>query len=382
MRPPKQRIVAGLAVVVAALAALLAVQLGSSARDRPAGEAAAPTSTGEPTDDSTKVPVTTEATVTASTDTSAPPPPSCAPPPPGSGPPGPLTGLPVAAPGTEARAPLVVKIDNYDPDARPQAGLSRADVVFEEKVEGPVSRFAAVFHSTDAEVVGPVRSARSTDLSITAQLGRPLFAYSGANPTFQALVDQAPIVDVGAGRSGAYWRGGDRAAPHNLMTSTAGLYGSGTGSAPTPLWAFRPAGAVPGGAQPATEASYHFGGGVTSVRWVWDPVATGYARWQNGTPHLDTDWCQVTVANLLVLSVPYVDTGVRDSTGGVIPEALLVGEGRGWLLAEGTALPISWRRTGLEAPMTYSGPDGAPVALLPGRSWVALVPDDLAVAIA
>src|SRR5438105_8962329 len=110
----------------------------------------------------------------------------------------PFTGLP-SGPAAPARAALVVKIDNA-PKARPQAGINDADIVVEEGVEGGVTRFATLFQSHDSPSVGPVRSARSTDLLFAQQLGRPLFSYSGANAVFLDLVRKAPLVDVGVGR--------------------------------------------------------------------------------------------------------------------------------------------------------------------------------------
>ncbi|HEY1279471.1 MAG TPA: DUF3048 domain-containing protein, partial [Acidimicrobiales bacterium] len=87
-----------------------------------------------------------------------------------------LTGLPVDDPATQNRPALVVKIDNH-PEARPQTGLNQADVVYEEMVEG-ITRFFAVFQSADSTPVGPIRSARTTDVNIVAGLSKPLFAWS------------------------------------------------------------------------------------------------------------------------------------------------------------------------------------------------------------
>ena len=84
------------------------------------------------------------------------------------------------------RPALVVKIDNH-PEARPQTGLNQADVVFEEQVEG-ITRFFAVFQSGDSNPVGPIRSARTTDVNIVAMLAKPLFAWSGGNPTVTAQI--------------------------------------------------------------------------------------------------------------------------------------------------------------------------------------------------
>src|SRR5438105_3349546 len=114
--------------------------------------------------------------------------PSTTPVPPGVAP---LTGLP-GDPDKLSRPALIVKIDNA-PKARPQAGINKADVVVEEMVEGGITRLASVFQSTDSPVE-PVRSARSTDVAFASALHRPLFAYSGANPTFLSLVRAAPMV--------------------------------------------------------------------------------------------------------------------------------------------------------------------------------------------
>src|SRR5688500_2411294 len=94
----------------------------------------------------------------------------------------PLTGLAVTDPAKVARPALIVKLDNA-PKGRPQEGINQADVVVEVGVEGGITRFAAIFHSQDIPEVGPIRSARSTDIAIASELNRPLFAYSGATAT-------------------------------------------------------------------------------------------------------------------------------------------------------------------------------------------------------
>jgi hypothetical protein len=150
----------------------------------------------------------------------------------------PLTGLP-GDPAKVDRPALIVKIDNA-PKARPQAGINKADVVVEEMVEGGITRLASVFQSTDS-TVEPVRSARSTDIAFASALHKPLFAYSGANPTFLSLVRSAPLVDVGVDKfSSAYHRDASRPMPYNLVSSTTALYGGAPSSskAPPALWLF------------------------------------------------------------------------------------------------------------------------------------------------
>ena len=294
------------------------------------------------------------------------------------GPPGPLTGMPVDLPGYERRPALILKIDNLDPDARPQSGLTLADIVYEEKVEGPYSRFAAVFQGSDADPVGPIRSARSTDVQIMGPLQHPLFGYSGANGGFLALLSISPMIDVGAGaRGGAYYRGGDKVIPHNLFTSTNMLYSGTSGYVPKPLWAFRGPKDAPGpNARAATSATYHFGGGVTLVNWTWDADQKAFLRTQNGSPHYDTDNWQVAAANVVLQYVPYQASTSADIFGNPIPEASLGGTGRGWLLSGGAAVPMTWSRFGLEEPTHYLGADGKDLRFAPGRTWVILVPQE------
>ncbi|NBR66053.1 MAG: DUF3048 domain-containing protein, partial [Actinobacteria bacterium] len=91
----------------------------------------------------------------------------------------PLTGLPVDDAAKAARPALVAKIDNH-PNARPQAGLNKADIVIEENVEG-LTRFAAVFHSDGSDPVGPLRSGRTQDKIFLGSYNKPLFMWSGGN---------------------------------------------------------------------------------------------------------------------------------------------------------------------------------------------------------
>lgn len=137
----------------------------------------------------------------------------------------PLTGLPVQDESILDRPALIVKIDNHE-SARPHSGLNQADIVIEELVEG-ISRFAVVFHSQDAAPfgeVGPVRSARTTDVDLVSMFGRPLFAWSGANRVTGAAILNSGIVDVGANAKPRSYRRGRGTAPHNLFSNTGELY--------------------------------------------------------------------------------------------------------------------------------------------------------------
>jgi Protein of unknown function (DUF3048) N-terminal domain/Protein of unknown function (DUF3048) C-terminal domain len=294
----------------------------------------------------------------------------------------PLTGLPMDI--ARARRPvLVVKIDNA-PKARPQIGLNQADVVFEEGVEGGITRFAALFHSEESKPVGPVRSARSTDIRLISALHHPLFAYSGANATFQRYVHEAPLVDVGFdAHSDRYHRDSARPSPYNLFSDTDKLFDlAPDGAVPPPaLFAWRSPGAAPSG--PAARAVTHArvwwqASKFTEAIWDWDVTARGWRRTQNGETHVDGAGKQVTPANVVVQFVTYHDTGQVDSTGTAVPEADVIGEGDAWVLTGGMLIPCRWSKASDTDITRYTDSSGAQVKLTPGKTWVELVPPNQA----
>jgi hypothetical protein len=287
----------------------------------------------------------------------------------------PLRGTPVDEPGRAGRPALVVKIDN-DARARPQGGVAEADLVVEEKVEGPHSRFAAVFHSTDPASVGPVRSGRSTDVAIVAGLNRPLFAFSGANPTFLAQLRSAPLVDVGVDAvPDAYERRAGRPAPYNLWAVPERLRAAGPDDTGPPPAAFVYGDDAPGGADVIAGAvlNYDFGPAGTRVSFSWDATVDGYVRTQDGSTHVDADGRPLAPANVVVQLVEYIDTGERDVVGTPVPEARLTGEGDAWVLTRDVAVRATWSRPegGGHTELRRAG---EPVALAPGQTWLALVP--------
>jgi DUF3048 family protein len=310
----------------------------------------------------------------------APPPPPPPPPPlqaPGSSP---LTG--VGGGGSQAGHPaLVVKIDNVR-KAWPQAGINEADVVFEEGVEGGITRFAAVFHSRQADPVGPVRSARSTDVGIVSAFNRPLFSYSGANDVFKEYVRKAPLVDVGVENfPGRYYRESRRPSPNNLFSHTSKLFelAAPDATGPPALFAYRPAGQRPRGAdmKAVSRAQAEWRSKkrtVTTAIYDWDSGNKSWLRIQNGELHVDSSGRRVGPANVIFQFVKYRDTGLVDSSGAEVPEAQVVGEGDAWVLTGGYLVPAHWSKPSAEVVTRYTDASGADVRLAPGQTWVELVP--------
>jgi hypothetical protein len=320
-------------------------------------------------------PTTTAPPTTAAPTTTAAPPPVY-----------PLTGLPATDPAKLARPALVVKIDNADGDgrgnqARPQTGLNQADVVYEEKVEGAVTRLAAIFHSQDSDPVGPIRSARSTDVAVFSPLNRPLFAWSGANPTFAAIIHDSPIVDVGYdAHSEVYGRRSDRIGPHDLYSSTPELFSLAPPDAkpPPPLFQYRAASdPIGAGATPIGSIHLDFGGGggAAPVDYGWDAARGGFGRTQRGTIDVDEAGVQITPANVIVQFTDYIDTGITDVVGTPVPEAQLVGSGRALILTNGMIFEATWTKASPETVTSYNDAAGKPVKISAGQTWVELVPN-------
>ena len=288
----------------------------------------------------------------------------------------PLLGVPGDLP---RRAALAVKIDNTD-SGRPPIGLRQADIVVEEMVEGGLTRLLALFHSEDPDEVGPVRSARSTDLLILAELNRPLFAWSGANPTFRAAVEAADLVDVGyAAVPDAYRRDRRRKAPFNLIASPTDLRsavdaGGGDAVPPPMLFTYRAPSEPLAGAEVRAADGFRASTFATAIEWTWNGRTHLWDRTQNGTPHVDSDGSRIAVPNVVIRTTPYRDSGVRDSRGAVVPEAVAIGEGDAWLLSDGKAQPGRWRKPSMDAPTSYTSADGTPLRLTPGNAWIEILP--------
>jgi len=320
-----------------------------------------------PTSSTTTAPPTTTTTI-------APPPTTTTPPPPPTtteAPSSPLaqfTGEELAAP--MSRPAFLVKIDNHQL-ARPQWGINQADVVFEELVEGNITRFAAIFHSRNVTDIGPVRSARTGDFELLSNLNTPLFGNSGGNPTVMRLlndVDMVLVGDTNVGRA-AYRRNDERKAPHNLLTGTGEIYAAadGRGGTPPQMFSYRKDGeSLPLSAQPITAIDIDYGGYQVAYR--WDDVFQGWARTQQETEHVDYDGVQIAPENVIIQFVKYGQSVAYAGS----PEVKVIGRGDAWVLTNGHLIEGTWnRQTSLDV-TEFRDADGATIKLTPGRTWIAL----------
>lgn len=304
----------------------------------------------------------------------------------------------------------MVKIDNNE-GARPPVGINQADVVYEEEIEAGYTRFAAVFHSQDADPVGPIRSARISDVELLANLNRPLLAWSGANPVTASAIRSADLVDVGFdAQTDEYHRANNRPAPSNLFATTSGLYNhAGDARAAPALFQYdadptsgatttTEAAAAPGGtdatdgtdaadatsttdagtATSTTDAATSAPAGVAGARvafrsrdiaYVWDEGRAGWIRFQDGTPYADDKDELVAPTNVVFLYIDYVCCPTVPGT----PEAQTVGEGDAAVFTDGRFIDAHWSRpSGADVWNLTDKATGQPVLLTPGRTWIEL----------
>lgn len=265
---------------------------------------------------------------------------------------------------------MVVKVDNAGP-ARPQTGLDIADIVYEERVEGAATRFAAVFHSKGSGSVGPIRSARSTDIGILGSFSRPAFVFSGANEEFRRLVAGQQIVDLGADVWGGYWRSSQRRAPYNLYAKLSTVWNKAPGVAPKPHFAYRAAG-TPSPASAASVSAITVSFDSNKVGYSWHAASGTWRRSQNGRSHSAASGARIAPKNVIVQNVRYDATGLTDVTGAPVPEARLVGSGTALVFTDGKVIPATWSKPSLASITTFIDSSGKAILLTPGQTWVEL----------
>jgi Protein of unknown function (DUF3048) N-terminal domain/Protein of unknown function (DUF3048) C-terminal domain len=293
------------------------------------------------------------------------------------GPLAPLTGLVDQSGASSSRPAIAVKIDNA-PDARPQSGLESADIVYEEVVEGGVTRFIAVFQSTAPGgngLAGPVRSVRPMDPDILAAY-HGLVAYSGGIPAFVALLRKAPVQDVDVDvATDAYSWDKSRAAPHNEYVSLDKLWPKAKtaySQPPKPMLEFRSPG-EPFGDVAAHHVVIPYSPLQTSV-YDWDAASGTWKRTSNGTPHVTASGVQVAPQNLVVQFVPEHTLNYVDPSGTKVVEATVTGTGDAWFFSAGRMTKGHWSKDSASAATVFTDSAGNTVKLSPGRTWVHFAP--------
>lgn len=284
----------------------------------------------------------------------------------------PLTGE-VLPDGATPGPSLAAKIDNHG-DARPQVGLEHTDLVFEELVEGGLTRYVAVWQSDVPAEIGPIRSIRPMDPDIIAPLGG-IVAYSGGQQRFVEAMKATGVYNAIHGQADTadlMFRTGSKIAPHNVLVRAQQLIAAHTDLAPPgQQFSFAPevasSTAVREGS-PATKLTLSFSSG-TRPSWGWDAAAGSYARVQSGTADVDSEGNVLTAVNVIVLRVPIGDDGG-------VPKTELLGSGEAWISSGGSTVRATWTKRSQTALIRLVDATGTVVRLAPGNSWIELVPAD------
>ncbi|MEV6840484.1 DUF3048 domain-containing protein [Streptomyces sp. NPDC051133] len=275
----------------------------------------------------------------------------------------------IPAPGRSvapAGSPLAVKIDNV-PAARPQTGLGAADVVYAEQVEGGLSRLMAVYATTLPKTVGPVRSARESDLELLRQFDRPTLAFSGAQRKLLPLIDRAPLrPETPDGAPGAYYRGPGRAAPHDLYLHPARLLPSAPGrGALTTGFSY---GAAPSGGTPTASRTVRYP--AARFTFTWSAARHGWLVAMDGVPTVTTDAGRPAPATVVVQYVTVRTSRYHDVLGNPTPYTETVGSGRAQVLRDGRSFDASWSRPAATGGTAFTTADGGPLNFARGQVWV------------
>lgn len=272
--------------------------------------------------------------------------------------------------GTDAKV-LAVKIDNVAP-ARPQTGLDQADIVYVEQVEAGLSRLLAVYSSELPPVIGPVRSARETDLELLRQFDRPVLAFSGAQSRLLPAIDRAPLDAVPPSAAPrAYFRGPERPAPHNLYLRPEGIpyAASGTGAVEALGLRFGPA---PPGGRADESRTVRFPSARTTFTW-----SAERERWlvsMDGSPARTSEGGRLGAATVIVQDVTVRPSAFGDRSGNNTPFTETVGSGTAHVLRDGKAYEARWARPSADADTAFTTPDGERIDLASGPLWIVYAP--------
>lgn len=266
---------------------------------------------------------------------------------------------------------LIVLIDN-DKNARPQAGLQEADLVYELPIEGGTTRLMAVFSRFDAQLIGPIRSARDYIIDL-AKEHDPIFVHAGGSPqAFAKFNEIGNLNGLAGGVDRAFWRIKEREAPHNLYSDTETLRRVARQEC------FREKGQLPDlkyltGTEKfigkeANKIGIVYGHPDFRAEYFYDEESSNYLRFTGGVKHFTPNSEQIAVKNIIIQKV---NTKVKDKEKRL--QVDLVDKGRAVFFTRGKFIEGYWEKKpgGITQ---YFQADGEEIKLTPGNTWINIVP--------
>jgi hypothetical protein len=267
--------------------------------------------------------------------------------------------------------PMAFSIDNNS-EARPQSGLDKADIVYEVPAEGGITRYLAVFFHGEAVKIGPIRSARPYLIDLAREWDA-VYAHCGQSPQAQAYFSNYNIAHINEIlHSSGFWRDKSRKAPHNLYTSTSGMWKEivklGWDKKTEPEgYTFRLQDeSVPGEAAGNITIQYR----NDKVGYRYDPQKGVYLRYINNSEYKDLNsGVQLSAANILIqqVSVRTIDSEGRREIG-------LKGEGKAMLFSGGHVIKGTWKKSSDSSRTRFYDESGAEMKMIAGQTWIQLIP--------
>ncbi|MEO5627828.1 MAG: DUF3048 domain-containing protein [Candidatus Saccharimonadales bacterium] len=281
-----------------------------------------------------------------------------------------LTGLQIS-PQDNQRAVTGVMIEN-SPDARPQAGLADAGVVYEAVAEGGITRFLALYMEGRPAKIGPIRSSRPYYLDWLMPYDAS-YAHVGGSPDALAQIRSIGIKDLDQFyNSAAYERSSQRYAPHNVYSSIDKLYdlaqNKGYKTSTFTSWPRKDvetASATPN----ATSIDLAISSYLYNAHYDYDRGTNSYKRSEGGKPHIDENSnAQLTPKVVVALVMP---SGI--AADGTHTDYTTVGSGPMSVFQDGVVIGGTWKKESRTAQFTFTDGAGQPLKLNPGQTWVSIV---------
>ena len=270
---------------------------------------------------------------------------------------------------------LVVKIDDTNA-AHPQIGVESADVVYVEQVEGGLTRLAAIYTSKLPPLIGPIRSARISDIELLAQFGRVGFAYSGAQSKMRPVIAAANLENLSAERNppSIYGKDPDRQGPVDMILKPDLLLERANANPKTRIETAT-ASVFPFGDAPKGETNT----AIAKIKWPsakyelrWDSTNEKWLIYFNEKPNMAANGEQLYADTAIIQIVSITPSIYGDKFGEITPFSKTTGSGKAVMLRDGLSYQISWQRN-LETDLTtWKSEDGGVANFKPGRTWIFL----------
>ena len=276
-------------------------------------------------------------------------------------------------PGSSGKV-FAVKFDDTN-DAHPQQGVESADVVYITQVEAGLTRLMGIYSSNYPEVLGPIRSARISDLSILDEYGRVGFLYSGAQSKMRPVIAEANLINLSAERNppSIYFNDPSRRSPYSMMVKPNLLLekASDVELAKKPGWQHGPRAK---GAKKINSTEINWPN--ASYEAYWSAIDRKFLLKHNSRENIASSGIQLGSPMMVIQMVKISPSEYGDKFGGVTPKSEVIGSGHGYLLRNQRVVKALWNRASLSEPTTWSLEDGSPAFFAPGQIWFFLTDNE------